>query len=140
MVAAVSVTLLTGGVCLAPWTLPSLPELGTTRSLILVGWLGPITAALAYCLFVAGLRRVTAATAGTLALAEPLVATTLAVLFLGERMSLPVAAGSLLLLAGLVIVSVPRRPFRRTTRGEGTADAQRVTVRTGPRRVRRRSA
>ncbi|MCO5992267.1 DMT family transporter [Actinoallomurus rhizosphaericola] len=144
MTAAVAVTLLIGGSFLAPWTLSRLPALGTARSLLVVGWLGPVTAALAYSLFVAGLRRVTAATAGTLSLAEPLVATALAVLFLGERMSVPVAAGSVLLLGGLVLVSVPGRPSRRSARTgglpDGPADAPRVRVRTGPRRVRRGSA
>jgi DME family drug/metabolite transporter len=140
MTAAVSVTLLTGGAFLAPWTLSELPALGTARSLLLVGWLGPITAALAYSLFVAGLRRVTAATAGTLSLAEPLVATALAVLFLGERMSAPVAAGSVLLLGGLAVVSIPARPSRRSAGAGEVPDAQRVTARTAPRRVRRGSA
>lgn len=111
MPAAVSVTLVTGGAVLAPWALPSLPALGTVRALTLIAWLGPITAALAYWFFVTGLRRVSAATAGTLSLAEPLVATVLAVTILGERMSGPVTVGSALLLGGLVIVSVPsRRP------------------------------
>lgn len=59
--------------------------------------------------FVTGLGGVTAAAAGTLSLAEPLVAAGLAVLLLGERVPAPVAAGSLLLLSGLVIVSVPAR-------------------------------
>lgn len=65
-------------------------------------------ATLAYWLFVVGLRRLTAATAATLSLAEPLVATALGIGILRERLSLPIAAGTLLLLAGLVLVSVPR--------------------------------
>ncbi len=118
MPAAVSVTLLVGGVLLAPWTLAGLPALTTARSLALVAWLGPITAALAYWFFVTGLRRVTAATAGTLSLAEPLVATALAVLVLHERMSARVTAGLLVLLGGLVVVSLPGR--RGRTRREQT--------------------
>lgn len=133
MPAAVSLTLLVGGVFLSPWTLPRLPELAAPRSLLLVAWLGPVTAALAYWFFVTGLRRVTAATAGTLALAEPLVATALAVLLLGERMSVPVATGSVLLLGGLVVVSIPGQALRRV-------EAQFVTVRTARRRARRGSA
>ncbi|GLY77967.1 DMT family transporter [Actinoallomurus iriomotensis] len=116
MPAAVSITLLAGGAVLAPWTLAGLPALGTVRGLALVTWLGPITAALAYWFFVTGLRRVTAATAGTLSLAEPLVAAALAVSVLGERPSAPVTAGSVLLLGGLAIVSVPSR---RTPPGAG---------------------
>jgi len=59
-------------------------------------------------LYVAGLRRLTAATAATLLLAEPLVATALGIGILRERLSLPIAAGALPLLGGLVLVSVPR--------------------------------
>jgi drug/metabolite transporter, DME family len=108
MLAAVPVTLLLGGAALAPWTVPSLARLATPRSLTLVAWLGPVTVALAYWLYVAGLRRLTAATAATLSLAEPLVATALGIGILRERLSLPIAAGTLLLLGGLVLVSVPR--------------------------------
>lgn len=109
MAAAVSVTLLAGGAALLPWTLAELPALAAPRSAALVAWLGVAGTAVAYMCFVAGLGRVTAAAAGTLSLAEPLVAAGLAVLLLGERVPAPVAAGSLLLLSGLVIVSVPAR-------------------------------
>jgi DME family drug/metabolite transporter len=70
----------------------------------------------AYCLYVAGLRGLTAATAGTLSLAEPLVATALGIGMLHEHLSLPIAAGTLLLLGGLILVSIswPRiRPDHR---------------------------
>jgi drug/metabolite transporter, DME family len=116
MPAAVAVTLLVGGTALAPWTLSALPELTAPRTLALVLWLGPVTAAAAYWFFVTGLRRVSAATAGTLSLVEPLVATALAVLVLGERPSAPVTAGAVLLLGGLVVVSLgPARTARQPT-------------------------
>ncbi|SFP99072.1 drug/metabolite transporter, DME family [Actinomadura madurae] len=113
MAAAVSVTLLAGGAALLPWTLAELPALAEPRSAALVAWLGVAATAVAYMSFVAGLGRVTAATAGTLSLAEPLVATALAIVVLGERLSAPVAAGSLLLLGGLFVVSVPAKARRR---------------------------
>ncbi len=122
MPAAVAVTLLVGGSVLAPWTLTALPELTAPPTLALVLWLGPVTAAAAYWFFVTGLRRVSAATAGTLALVEPLVATALAVLVLGERLSAPVTAGAVLLLGGLVIVS------RRPAGSAGYRDTARATV------------
>jgi DME family drug/metabolite transporter len=100
------VTLLLGGAVLAPWTLPELSELAAPRSLDLITWLGPATVALAYWLYVAGLRGLTAATAGTLSLAEPQGATALGVGMLHEHLSLPIAAGTLLLLGGLTIVSI----------------------------------
>ena len=106
MQAAVPVTLLLGGAVLAPWTISALPELAAPRSLGLIAWLGPATVALAYWLYVAGLRGLTAATAGTLSLAEPLVATALGIGILHEHLSLPIAAGTLLLLGGLILVSV----------------------------------
>jgi DME family drug/metabolite transporter len=120
MPAAVSVTLLVGGAALLPWTLAELPALAEPRSAALVAWLGVAATAVAYMAFVGGLGRVTAATAGTLSLVEPLVATALAIAVLGERPSAPVAAGSLLLLGGLFVVSVPAKARRRT--GTGGAD------------------
>lgn len=119
MPAAVAVTLLVGGAVLAPWTLAALPQLTAPPTLALVLWLGPVTAAAAYWFFVTGLRRVSAATAGTLSLVEPLVATALAVVVLGERPSASVTAGAVLLLGGLVLVS--RRPRQPTQIGEDQA-------------------
>jgi drug/metabolite transporter, DME family len=135
--AAVSVTLLVGGATLAPWTLAALPTLTEPRALTLVLWLGPVTAALAYWFFVTGLRRVTAATAGTLSLVEPLVAAVLAVVVLGERPSAPVTAGAVLLLGGLVAVSrPPRQPtadaaHRPRTRSRPAAGRARAQAQTG---------
>ena len=119
MQAAVPVTLLLGGAVLAPWTLPALPELAAPRSLDLIAWLGPATVALAYWLYVTGLRGLTAATAGTLSLAEPLVATALGIGILHEHLSLPIAAGNAAAARrphpGLDLVA-PRRPRARNAR------------------------
>ncbi|GAA2270983.1 EamA family transporter [Actinomadura luteofluorescens] len=125
MAGAVAVTLLAGGAALLPWTLPELPALAAPRSAALVAWLGIAATAVAYMFFVTGLGRVAAATAGTLSLAEPLVATGLAVAVLGERMSAPVAAGSLLLMGGLFLVSVPAPAPRR--RGAARYDGAHAT-------------
>ncbi|GAA2169231.1 EamA family transporter [Actinomadura napierensis] len=116
MAAAVSVTLLAGGSVLLPWTLADLPALAAPRSAVLVAWLGIAATAAAYMFFVTGLHRVSAATAGTLSLAEPLVAAVLAVAVLGERLSVQAAAGALLLFGGLAVVSVPSRTRRARTR------------------------
>ncbi|QFG20025.1 DMT family transporter [Actinomadura sp. WMMB 499] len=109
MAAAVSVTLVAGGAVLLPWTVAALPALAVPRGLALVGWLGIAATAVAYMCFVTGLGRVGAATAGTLSLVEPLVAVAIAVALLGEPMPPPVVAGTVLLLGGLAVVSVPRR-------------------------------
>ncbi|MFC4907365.1 DMT family transporter [Actinomadura gamaensis] len=110
MVTAVAVTLFVGGLFLTPWLAVAGPGLFTGRALMTVAWLGPVTTALAYMLFVGGLRTVSAATAGTLSLAEPLVAAVLAVGLLHERLSVTALAGCALLAAGLAITSL--RPVR----------------------------
>ncbi|MFF4236627.1 DMT family transporter [Actinomadura geliboluensis] len=133
MAAAVSVTLLAGGAALLPWTLAEMPALAAPRSAVLVGWLGIAATAAAYMFFVTGLGRVAAATAGTLSLAEPLVAAVLAVAVLGERLSAPVAAGSLLLLGGLFVVSVPARPRAARYDGGHVTGAVKVETTTGER-------
>jgi DME family drug/metabolite transporter len=82
------------------------PDLAWGRSLALVLWLGVATV-VGYMCFVTGLRRVTAA---MLSLAESLVAAVLALAVLGERPPPLAMAGAALLLAGLVLVSLPVEP------------------------------
>ncbi len=80
-------------------------------------WLGLATIALAYTLFTWGLQGLTAATAATLTLAEPLTAALLGIAVLGERLSAPAVAGLAVLGIGLVVLAwgsrAPRdpRPF-----------------------------
>jgi DME family drug/metabolite transporter len=71
--------------------------------------LGLVATALAYVLYLRGLAMVPAATAVTLALMEPLVAATLGIVVLGERLTLVAWIGVALLLAGLAILTVHRR-------------------------------
>jgi len=71
-------------------------------------WLGVVTTAVAYILYTVGLRRVPAATVGSLALGEPLTASALGFLVLGERPGLPALAGAVLLFAGLLLLALPR--------------------------------
>ncbi|WP_434810084.1 DMT family transporter [Microbacterium sp. bgisy189] len=77
-------------------------------------WLGLATIAVAYTLFTWGLQRLTAATAATLTLAEPLTAGMLGVLLLGETLTGGAVIGILVLAAGLVLLAVfsrqPRDP------------------------------
>jgi drug/metabolite transporter, DME family len=68
---------------------------------LLVVWLGPVATAGAYVLFVRGLARVPARTAGTLSLAEPLTATVLGTIVLAESWSPVRLAGGALLAVGL---------------------------------------
>jgi DME family drug/metabolite transporter len=77
--------------------------------LLVAAHLGLVATALAYGLFVRGLAALTAASAVTLSLAEPLTAGTLGLVLLREQLAPGALAGLGLLLAGLVILSAERR-------------------------------
>jgi DME family drug/metabolite transporter len=72
-------------------------------------FLGTVPTAIAYLLFAAGLRRLTASETATLTLAEPLTAGVLGAVVLEEPLSGPAIAGAALVLAGLVALAL-RRP------------------------------
>ncbi|NLU71032.1 EamA family transporter [Streptomyces sp. HNM0574] len=122
MPAAVAATLLIGGLALVPALVRDSGGLVTGSGPGLLLWLGVFATAGAYMLFVTGLRRVTAGTAGTLSLAEPLVAAVLGLLVLGEQLSLVAGFGMALLLVGLVAVSVPAGFFGRAQKGAPLPD------------------
>ncbi|MDZ8171934.1 DMT family transporter [Microbacterium xanthum] len=77
-------------------------------------WLGVATIAAAYTLFTWGLSGLTAATAATLTLGEPLTATLLGVVVLGEHLPPPALLGLVVLGAGLALLAwgarAPRDP------------------------------
>jgi drug/metabolite transporter, DME family len=74
-------------------------------------WLGVATIGVAYALFTWGLGRLTAASAATLTLAEPLTASILGIVLLGERLAPLAVAGLAVLAAGLVLLAWgSRRP------------------------------
>jgi len=92
---------------------PALLTPGTTSQLA-HGWpgllyLGAVTTAAAYALYTAGLRSVSASSAGVASLLEPLTATLLGVLLFGERFGIAGWAGAVLLLVGLVLVVAAER-------------------------------
>ena len=80
-------------------------------------FLGAIPTALAYVLFARGLRHLTPGETATLTLAEPLTATGLGVLALGERPGAVAAVGAGLVLAGLLALAMPAQ--RRAPRLAG---------------------
>lgn len=91
----------------------------SSGGLVMSLWLGLATIMLAYTLFTWGLQRLTAGTAATLTLAEPLTAAILGIAVLGERLSLPAVGGLIVLGAGLVLLAWGARSAReRTTRPE----------------------
>ncbi|MFE2374463.1 DMT family transporter [Streptomyces sp. NPDC059398] len=118
--AAAPASVLCAGILVSPWILARPDGLAEPRALVLVGWLALATTALGYLLFTRGVVRISGATAGTLSLAEPLVATVLGIALLGERPSPSAVAGAVLLLGGLVLVSAPVRTSG-TRGGEGHA-------------------
>jgi drug/metabolite transporter, DME family len=102
-----------GAVLLAPvLLLGDLSWLGTSHGVAMALFLGAVPTALAYVLFARGLRHLTPGETATLTLAEPLTATGLGILALGERPGAVAAIGAALVLAGLLTLAVP---VRRTT-------------------------
>ncbi|WP_298816398.1 DMT family transporter [Chloroflexus sp.] len=75
-----------------------------------LGWLvliylSIVPTALAYALYVRGMRSVRATTAATITLLEPLGSALLAILLLGERFTVPGMIGAALLIASIVIIA-----------------------------------
>lgn len=103
---------LLGGLVLAVGTLPfgTLTFAPTTQSLLLVAVLALAPTALAWTLYFRGLGHAGPAVATLVALLEPLTATVLAVLLLGETVTLPLAVGGGLLL--LSVIDARPRPTR----------------------------
>ncbi len=99
-----------GGLLLLPvLPLTGIGWLGHPGGLATALYLGVVTTAVAYTLFARGLRELAPTTVVTLVLAEPVTATALGILVLGERPGFSAAIGALLVLAGLLLLAVPRR-------------------------------
>jgi DME family drug/metabolite transporter len=79
--------------------------LGTTSGLVMALWLGLATISVAYILFTWGLSGLTAATAATLTLGEPLTAGILGIVVLGEQLSALAIVGLAVLGAGLALLA-----------------------------------
>lgn len=95
-------------VCMLPVALlTDLSWATEVKGAIIVAHLGLLTVAFAYTVFSHGLIVVPAATAVTLTLAEPMTAGMLGVVVLGERLSPIALAGVALVLAGLVLLTLP---------------------------------
>ena len=93
-----------GGLLMLPALLTApLAWLGTPSGLAMALWLGLATTTLAYVLFGRGLRHLPAGPVTTLVLAEPVVATLLGVIVLGERLPALGWVGAALVLAGLAL-------------------------------------
>lgn len=88
--------------------------LATTAGLVMALWLGLATISIAYVMFTWGLGGLTAATAATLTLGEPLTASILGIVVLGERLSALAIIGLVVLAGGLALLAwgsrAPRDP------------------------------
>jgi len=79
--------------------------LATPTGLAMALWLGLVTISIAYVMFTWGLNGLTAATAATLTLGEPLTASILGISVLGERLSVLAIAGLVVLAGGLALLA-----------------------------------
>ncbi len=84
------------------------------HGVLVVAHLGLVATGAAYMCFVRGLSMVTAGTAATLSLAEVMVAGLLGTFLLGEKLAGPSFLGIVFILAGIVIITRPVRPARRS--------------------------
>ncbi|MFD6889589.1 DMT family transporter [Streptomyces sp. NPDC059957] len=104
-----------GTVCLLPFALVEglMPHTAEpVRVLWLLAYMATVPTALAYALYFSGAAAVRAATVSVIMLIEPVGAAAIAVLVLGERLTGPVALGTVLLLTavGALIAAESRRP------------------------------
>lgn len=99
-----------GALVLAPVLLVAdLRWLASTAGVVMVLWLGVVATGVSYVLFQHGLGGLPAGTVATLSLAEPVTATVLGVLVLGERLSLLTAVGIGVVVLSLLLMTVRRR-------------------------------
>lgn len=101
-----------GACCLLPFAwweglLPTRGNLVVTGALL--GYLGLVPSAVAYALFFVGLTSVGATTAGVVALIEALTAAVIGVTLLGEHLTVPAVAGSLVLLGAVAARAAQER-------------------------------
>jgi DME family drug/metabolite transporter len=103
-----------GGLLLMPVLLVTgAPLLASWSNAAVGAYMALVPMFLGYVLFGRGLAHVPASTATTLSLLEPAVAALLAVLVVGERLSLPGWTGILLVVACLAVLTTPARTPRR---------------------------
>lgn len=89
--------------------LTDLAWLAEPRGVVMAAWLGPVTVVAAYLLMGTALKTLSAATAVTLGLAEPITAASLGVVVLGESLSVGQWVGLATVLAGVAIAGRGRQ-------------------------------
>jgi DME family drug/metabolite transporter len=86
-----------------------------------LAYLGLVPTAVAYVVYLLGLRTTSVTVAGVLTLAEPLTATLLGVLFFRDRLGLAGAAGAALLVSAVPWLTTRRSPAPSPAAGSGTS-------------------
>lgn len=99
-------------ICAVAVPFVDLTWLAAPRGAAMALWLGLATISVAYVLFTWGLSGLTAATAATLTLGEPLTASILGIVVLGERLSALAIMGLVVLGAGLALLAWASRSPR----------------------------
>ncbi len=103
-----------GAVGLAPvLLLTGAPILGSSTNLGIAAYLAIGPMFIAYLFFGAGLRVLRSSSATTIALVEPIVATVLAVIVVGERLTAPGWSGIILIFIGVAVL-VAARPTKES--------------------------
>ena len=109
--AAMAIVFTLGAICISPILFDTdLSWLQQPNGLMAALFLGLASTALAYMLFARGLVEVPVSKAVRLTLAEPLTASTLGIMLLGERLSVMAMMGIGLIFAALVMLSVESVP------------------------------
>jgi len=85
------------------------PAVAGARAWALIAYLGIVPTALAYVLYVLGMRTTPAGVSGVLALIEPLTATLLGVTFFGDRLGASGALGAALLVGAVGLLTARPR-------------------------------
>ena len=94
-----------GALLLLPFVITGGTWFASPSGLVAIMWLGLFVTTLAYVLFGVGLKHLMPGTIATLNLGEPLVATILAIAFLGESLSAIGWVGFLLILVALGLLA-----------------------------------
>ncbi|MCQ4046315.1 DMT family transporter [Streptantibioticus rubrisoli] len=108
-----------GAVCLLPFAAmqglwPRVADLG--GALLLLGYLATVPTALAYALYFAGAAVIRAATASVITLIEPVAAGVIAVVLLGEHLTVPTVLGTVILIGAVAALAVSETRGSRTDR------------------------
>ena len=108
-IALLAVSFTIAALLLLPFSLTSFGFLASPRGALLSLWLGLVATAIAYAFFAYGLPRLQAGVIATLNLAEPLVATILGVVIIGEQLGALAVIGCVMIAVALAQLALSHR-------------------------------